>query len=249
MVSAINMSDSQSSGTTAPSDGKPDTGYVPGDDTWTQFRNIYRILTGKMTSEGIEQFRVARDDRNEVEDCKRCEDQRDFLLQYSEEALSPVIRYLSDNIKQLGGDLHSHNIYCRRCTNRKAGGFDPEFGILLCANEMKDQGHLEDTLAHEMVHAYDHLRFKVNWTDNLRHAACSEIRASSLSGECRWSREFFRRGQWKFTEQHQECVRRRAILSVRARPTCRDEAHATQVVNEVWGSCFRDTRPFDEIYR
>lgn len=140
---------------------------------------------------------------------------------------------------------------------------------------MKDQGHLEDTMAHEMVHAYDHLRFKVDWTNNLRHAACTEvstipgrsyppegiqygramlmrmlqIRASSLSGECRWSREFFRRGQWKLTQQHQECVRRRAILSVRARPTCRDEAHATQVVNEVWNSCFRDTRPFDEIYR
>lgn len=40
---------------------------------------------------------------------------------------------------------------------------------------MKDQGHLEDTMAHEMVHAYDHLRFKVNWTDNLRHAACTEV--------------------------------------------------------------------------
>lgn len=82
---------------------------------------------------------------------------------------------MSDSIRQLGGDLSSHNIYCRRCTNRKAGGFDPEYGILLCANEMKDQGHLEDTLAHEMVHAYDHLRFKVNWADNLRHAACSEV--------------------------------------------------------------------------
>jgi hypothetical protein len=34
---------------------------------------------------------------------------------------------------------------------------------------------LEDTMAHEMVHAYDHLRFKVNWTDNLRHAACTEV--------------------------------------------------------------------------
>lgn len=40
---------------------------------------------------------------------------------------------------------------------------------------MKDQGHLEDTMAHEMVHAFDHLRFKVNWTDNLRHAACTEV--------------------------------------------------------------------------
>ncbi|RHZ58467.1 mitochondrial inner membrane protease ATP23 [Aspergillus thermomutatus] len=181
-----------------------------------------------MTDEGKEQFRTARDIRNEAADCKRCEDQRDYLLQYS-----PIIRFLSDNIRQLGGDLSSHNIYCRRCTSRKAGGFDPEYGILLCANEMKDQGHLEDTMAHEMVHAYDHLRFKVDWTNNLRHAACTEIRASSLSGECRWAREFFRRGQWKFTQQHQEC----------------DEAHAEKVVNEVWDSCFRDTRPFDEIYR
>jgi hypothetical protein len=32
-------------------------------------------------------------------------------------------------------------------------------------------------MAHEMVHAYDHLRFKVNWTDNLRHAACTEVGA------------------------------------------------------------------------
>ena len=89
--------------------------------------------------------------------------------------LGPVIRYLSENIQQLGGDLHNHNIYCRRCTNRRAGGFDPEYGILICANEMKDQGHLEDTMAHEMVHAYDHLRFKVDWANNLRHAACTEV--------------------------------------------------------------------------
>ncbi|GAD98294.1 hypothetical protein NFIA_083300 [Paecilomyces variotii No. 5] len=149
---------------------KNDTGYIPGDDAWTQWRNIFSILTGKMTDEGKEQFRVARDIRNEAADCKRCEEQRDYLLQYS-----PIIRFLGDNIRQLGGDISSHNIYCRRCTNRKAGGFDPDYGIQICANEMRDQGHLEDTMAHEMVHAYDHLRFKLNWTDNLRHAACTEV--------------------------------------------------------------------------
>ena len=101
----------------------------------------------------------------------------------------------------------------------------------------------------EMVHAYDHLRFKVNWDENLRHAACTEIRASSLSGECRWAREFFTRGQWKLTQQHQECVRRRATLSVAGRPFCKDDVQAAKVVNEVWDSCFADTRPFDEIYR
>jgi inner membrane protease ATP23 len=25
--------------------------------------------------------------------------------------------------------------------------------------------------------------------------------------------------------------------------------HAAKVVNEVWDSCFTDTRPFDEIYK
>ena len=148
---------------------------------------------------------------------------------------------------------------------RQTGGFDPEYGIQICANELRNRGHLEDTMAHgmlpiyqtpshansfaEMVHAYDHLRFKLNWRDDLRHAACAEIRASSLSGECRWSREFFTRGQWKLTQQHQECVRRRATLSVAGRPSCKDDVQAAKVVNEVWESCFADTRPFDEIYR
>jgi hypothetical protein len=80
----FNMPDSQSPGAAAPPANKPDTGYIPGNDTWTQFRNIYSILTGKMSAEGIEQFRVARDIRNEAADCKRCEEQRDYLLQYSE---------------------------------------------------------------------------------------------------------------------------------------------------------------------
>ena len=112
---------------------------------------------------------------------------------------------------------------------------------------LRDTGRLISPL--EMVHAYDYLRFKIDWENNLRHAACTEIRASSLSGECRWTREFFTRGQWKLTQQHQECVRRRATLSVAGRPFCKDDVQAAKVVNEVWDSCFADTRPFDEIYK
>lgn len=76
-----------------------------------------------------------------------------------------------------------------------------------------------------------------------------QIRASTLSGECRFGREFFTRGQRSITQQLQECVRRRATLSVQQRPGCKDKEHAAKVVNEVWESCFYDTRPFDEIYR
>jgi inner membrane protease ATP23 len=44
-------------------------------------------------------------------------------------------------------------------------------------------------------------------------------------------------------------VRSRAIKSVMSRPSCKDEAQAAKVVNEVWDSCFADTRPFEGIYR
>lgn len=186
------MTDPQASGTQPPQDGSKDTGFIPGEDAWSQCRNVFAILTGKMSDEGKEQFRRAKDIRNEAVDCKRCEDQRDFLLKYSASATTelggflfianhvskgPVVTFLGQNINKLGGDISSHNIHCRRCTQRQAGGFDPEYGIRICANEMRDQGHLEDTIAHEMVHAYDHLRFKLDWRDNLRHAACAEVRS------------------------------------------------------------------------
>ena len=149
-----------------------------------------------------------------------------------------------------GASITPENVRCRRCESHQAqsGGFDTNYGILVCANKLRNRGHLEDTLAHEMVHAYDHMRFKLDPYD-LRHAACMEIRASALSGECRWTREFFTRGQWNITQQLQECVRRRAALSVAGRPSCKDDVQAARVVNEVWDSCFNDTRPYDEIYR
>lgn len=54
---------------------------------------------------------------------------------------------------------------------------------------------------------------------------------------------------FNFSQGHQKCVRRRAVLSVRANPNCKSDEQAVQVVNQVFDSCFNDTRPFEEIYR
>lgn len=63
---------------------KPEnTGYVPGDGFITRWRNEFAKILGLMTPEGKEQYRIAESIRNEARDCKRCEDQRDYLLQYS----------------------------------------------------------------------------------------------------------------------------------------------------------------------
>lgn len=160
----------------------------------------------------------------------------------------PVVRFIRDNINQLGGDLNKDNVNCRICETRTYGGFDPNFGIRLCANYIQDRKELEDALAHESIHAYDHARFKVKW-DDLRHAACSEIRASNLSGECRFMREFWDRSNWKIAQQNQVCVKRHAVHSVMCRPSCKSRKQAEEVVDSVWQSCYADTRPFDEIYR
>ncbi|KAK8114308.1 Mitochondrial inner membrane protease ATP23 [Apiospora kogelbergensis] len=228
------------------------TGFDPQTKWWV---NYFKILAGQVTPEGVFHYRESRTTVNEERDCKRCEDYRDFALQHS-----PTVRFLREKVEALNGRLDRDNVVCRRCparltedgeVHRQSGGFSPGHGILICSNEVRNRSHLEDTLAHEMVHAWDHLRWKMDWTGDkdLKHAACTEIRASMLSGECRWTRESFTRGNWTLTQQFQDCVRKRAVISVMARPRCKDDVQAVKAVNQVWDSCFSDTRPFDEVYR
>ena len=74
-----------------------DTGYVKGDDTFTRWRNIFAIVSGQMTDQGKEQFRLARDIQFEQQDCRRCESYRDYLLKYSTYMPSPFL-YLFSSI-------------------------------------------------------------------------------------------------------------------------------------------------------
>ncbi|KAI8626847.1 peptidase M76 family-domain-containing protein [Xylariaceae sp. FL1651] len=256
-------SSSPTSTTTSPASTTPElprilkndpkrTGFDPNTSWWI---NYFKILTGSVTPEGAFHYREQRYAAHEARDCARCEKYRDWAL-----AHSPTVRFLRQKVEALNGRLDASNIVCARCparltedgeVHRQSGGFSPDAGILICANEVRNQAHLEDTLAHEMVHAWDHLRWKVDWMGDkdLKHAACTEIRASMLSGECRWTREAFTRGNWTLTQQFQDCVRKRAVQSVMARPRCKDDVQAVKVVNQVWDSCFSDTRPFDEVYR
>ncbi|KAH7886436.1 peptidase M76 family-domain-containing protein [Phlebopus sp. FC_14] len=171
----------------------------------------------------------------------RCEKWKAELMSYS-----PAVVFMLKHLKLSGCAVPPANIVCSPCDVTRSGGFHPAGAIVLCQGHFGDKKHMEDTLTHELIHMYDQCKFKVDW-HNLRHHACSEIRANNLSGDCRFMRELGR-GHLSFSKQHQTCVRRRAILSVRANPGCPDEAAAERAVNEVWESCFNDTRPFDEVY-
>ncbi|KAF3906392.1 hypothetical protein ABW20_dc0104822 [Dactylellina cionopaga] len=210
--------------------------------TW--FRHLSYITGYGMTPDRLDDYRRDVDDYYADSMCKRCEDNRDWLLQYS-----PIVRFMMEQVREVNGNLTTDAIKCMRCNKDQAGGFHPKYGILLCQNKLRDRGHVEDTMAHEMVHAYDHMRFQVDW-DNLKHLACTEIRASTLSGECRPWQEWTVRGQWKFLRHMEQCVRRRAALSVSAHPRCNGDLEmAGKIVDQVFDSCYKDTRPFREVYR
>lgn len=177
----------------------------------------------------------------EAHHARTCEKWKAHLLKYS-----PSVVFMLKHLELSGCPVSASHIHCVPCDYSRSGGFSPDGAIILCQGRFIDRKHMENTLTHELVHMYDHCKFKVDWL-NLRHHACSEIRANSLGGDCRWTREV-NRGIFSFSKQHQACVRRRAVLSVKSNPACPDEATAERAVNEVWESCFNDTRPFDEIY-
>lgn len=151
------------------------SGYDPSAPAW---RQLFSAVTGKMTYNGLERYREARYASTEARDVSRANEWRDWNFTYS-----PTVLFLKQQIEKLNGEISEKNVVCKRCVGRQddqgvwrrqGGGFSPEHGILICANHVKTKKEMEDVLAHEMVHAWDHLRWKVDWSD-LRHAACTEV--------------------------------------------------------------------------
>lgn len=56
--------------------------------------------------------------------------------------------------------------------------------IVLCQNNIHQQSHMTRVVTHELIHAFDHCRAHVDWFNNYRHLACSEVR-------CLWCYFFF----------------------------------------------------------
>jgi inner membrane protease ATP23 len=113
--------------------------------------------------------------------------------------------------------------------------------IYICQQYMDNELHTHKTMAHELIHAIDACRTKMDPLHNCVHMACTEIRAENLSGECSFWKEMPRMKQ--YAGHGKECVRRRAILSVRANPNC--TANAEKCVDAALERCFQDIYPFD----
>lgn len=186
------------------------------------------------------------------------------------------------------------------CEAAVVGGFRPGDGVVVCHNAVQSATEFRrgaarpaaarhrltrarfralpvallpprsNMLVHELVHAFDHCRAALDWTDceQVRTApspmpagprvlfriatdaalpgqhACSEVRAANLSGDCSFGQELLR-GNLRFTGQQAACVRRRATLSVAMNAACGKPGAAARAVGRAFGPCRRDTAPFD----
>lgn len=119
---------------------------------------------------------------------RSCEKTKKYLMEYSKPRIltaitafqfqyaGPAVVFMLKHLKLSGCEVPTSNILCAPCDMSRAGGFSPDPGaVVLCSGHFFSQSHMEQTLMHELVHMYDHCRFKVDWS-NLRHHACSEVR-------------------------------------------------------------------------
>lgn len=161
------------------------------------------------------------------------------------------LQILLDKINDLGCIIPKDFIKCRQCDSNVAGGFvinnnenkksyQPQ--IIMCENTIGgcSQEVFDKTLMHELIHAYDQCTTKIDYKNCLHHA-CTEIRASALSGECDSMLELAR-GNKTITKGHQICTKRRAEMSVSANPHCKGIAAAA--IEAVFDQCYNDSSPF-----
>ena len=98
----------------------------------------------------------------------------------------PTIRFLLEKLEESGCAIDKRFFHVEDCHKQVVGGFVPGKGISLCYNQIQTRTEMENMLAHELIHAYDDCaRRNMNWMD-LKHHACSEVRAANLSGDCHW---------------------------------------------------------------
>ncbi|KAJ3612097.1 hypothetical protein NHX12_020374 [Muraenolepis orangiensis] len=172
----------------------------------------------------------------------KCKNMLHFALE-----TSPYAKLLLSAMNSSGCTVYKDRHFsCEECDGAVSGGFDANSSqIVLCQNNIHQQAHMNRVVSHELIHAFDHCRAHVDWFNNYKHLACSEIRAANLSGDCNFSSEL-NRFHFGLKGHRQACVRDRALRSMLAvRKISREEAG--KIVDEVFDSCFNDHAPFDRI--
>ncbi|KAF0891686.1 hypothetical protein E2562_010902 [Oryza meyeriana var. granulata] len=184
------------------------------------------------------------DTASELPGDSRCMPFEDCVAGVKSALQHPTVRFMVERMEKAGCPLPPRMFRVMNCTKLDhTGSYGTGLGITVCCEQVGIQDDINQILIHELIHAYDDCVVKNLDFKNCAHHACSEIRANHLSGNCHYKRELLR-GFMKIRGHEQECVKRRALSSVRSNPYCSETA-AKDAVEAVWNICYNDTRPFD----
>ena len=166
---------------------------------------------------------------------------------------SPFIDLLTTALDDHGCRVTIKALRCDWPENIRAAYISQSKSIVVCSqafdnlSRRQSRKQLEYLITHELVHAFDDCRAKVDFHGNHEHLMCTEVRAASLSGECMLKNNKLGVLLEKFTGFHEHCVKKSAIRSFMAmHPACGKEV-ALDVFNRVFHSCYNDFTPFDRV--
>ena len=112
--------------------------------------------------------------------------------------------------------------------------------VVICSNKCQDLNKVTQILGHELVHMFDDCSTKIDWSD-LRHLACSEVRAANLA-HCLGPLSGFMRDGAPLLDGHAACVKAKASRSVQLVGKVSKE-QAVSVVEQVFNKCYLDLEP------
>lgn len=119
------------------------------------------------------------------------------------------ILHLFEKLEQNGCAINWDSISVQDCDKHVFGGFNSDKLIVLCRSNLISSRQVATTIQHELIHAFDDCKDKLD-TTSCESVACSEVRAAALSGDCDVSEELMR-GNFPLLKR---CVRRRALVHV-----------------------------------
>ena len=138
------------------------------------------------------------------------------------------------------------DLACIRCPQEAPhrAGYSPKHNVVwVCSNHVWNPFEFRRLVAHELVHAFDFARAKVD-PKNLKHIACSEVRAWNLSGECElWTKSWDYFGG-QYVGERKRCVRSSSVESVKQSGLKPSDQEAEAVVDEIFEKCRKDYWPF-----
>jgi inner membrane protease ATP23 len=162
----------------------------------------------------------------------------------SETTMEELQRNMSNCLQKEQHQKQKKSLLSNTSSTSNTSTIEP--AVYICQQYMRDEMHAHRTIVHELIHAIDACRTNMDPTRNCVQLACTEIRAENLSGECDFWREFYDKGQVtaEFAGHGKECVRRRAVLSVRGNPKCAKRAE--EYVDAALLRCYQDLYPFEQ---